>query len=107
LGLSRGGTTGADPAGPSPPRGPTGTGGALKKKSQASSSRGWMWRGAIGRGGLEGPPASRHSAITKSPSVDPMTCPESEGATIGELISLRMIAESPEVPPLGSHQYSR
>src|SRR5262249_36932073 len=44
----------------------------------------------------------RLSATTKSPSVEPMTCPQSDGATIGELICLRMIAESAQVLPLAT-----
>src|SRR5438552_3377229 len=33
----------------------------------------------MSRGGPGGPPASRHSAITKASVTEPMTCPESGG----------------------------
>jgi len=39
-------------------------------------------------GGPGGPPLSRYSAITKASSTEPMTCPASGGAMIGESISL-------------------
>src|SRR5256885_7011215 len=52
---------------------------------QASSSLRWRWRGAMKRGGSEGPPGSRHSAMTKSLSGVPSTRPESEGAMIGSI----------------------
>src|SRR6266480_4564229 len=37
------------------------------------------------RGGPGGPPGSRHSAITKASLSEPITCPDSRGATFGEL----------------------
>src|SRR5213593_541302 len=42
------------------------------------------------RGGLAGPPGSRHSAITNASSIEPMTCPERAGAMFGEIINVQL-----------------
>ncbi len=90
VGVPRGTST-ADPAGACTSLSPTCTHRVPSRTYQASSSEWWRWRGAIRRGGPGGPPASRHSAITKESFGEPKIFPARGRARVCKLMAVDLV----------------